>query len=133
MRSTGIADQSIAHGAGTPIWRPDTTAQPLMPVSNADEFERQTLTEPGDYVALFGARWCAPAYRLADRLAEIADRHPITGLWIDVDALPVLAKRYQVTALPAMVLLRNGQVIAHRIGDLDTDVLEDWIAGAGPT
>jgi thioredoxin-like negative regulator of GroEL len=114
-------------------WNGDTASQPLASVVEADSFERLTLAEAGDCVALFGARWCAPAFRLAGRLAELADRHPMTALWVDIDTVPVLAQRYRVTALPAMVLLRNGQVIAQRLGELNAEDLEDWIAGAAPT
>jgi thioredoxin-like negative regulator of GroEL len=133
MRSTTPSDVRATRRAGAPVWKSDTAVQPLIAVADSDNFERQTLAEAGDCVALFGARWCAPAYRLAERLNDIAERRPLTALWVDIDDLPMLARRYQVTALPAMVLLRNGQVIAQRIGDLDTEALEDWLAGAGPT
>lgn len=133
MRSTSGSNARSARRAGTPVWNANTVVQPLLAVAQADNFERLALAKAGDCVALFAARWCASAYRLAGRLAELADRHPMTALWVDIDELPVLARRYQVTALPAMVLLRNGQVVAQRIGELGADDLEDWIAGAGPT
>lgn len=133
MRSTGDSNARSPRRTSNPVWNADNAVLPLPAVAEADSFERLTLAEAGDCVALFGARWCAPAYRLAGRLAELADRHPMTALWVDIDELPVLARRYQVTALPAMVLLRNGQVVAQRLGELGAEDLEDWIAGAGPT
>ncbi len=130
MRSTIQPDGRAAHGRGASIWTTQPVVRSLMPVAEPHDFERLALAEGGECVALFGARWCAPAYRLADRLADIADRHSLTALWVDIDELPVLARRYQVTALPSLVLFRNGQMLAQRIGELCIEDLEDWIAGA---
>lgn len=131
MRSTFQPDVRAPTDQGAAVWRTQTVVRPLMPVAEPHDFERLALAEGGECIALFGARWCAPAYRLADRLAEIAERRLLTALWVDIDGLPVLARRYRVTALPSLVLFRNGQMLAQRIGELGIEDLEDWIAGAG--
>lgn len=137
MRSILLPDGRLPDGRSAreqnaPIWKTQRSiVRSLVPVVDGDEFERLALADGSQSVALFGARWCSPAYRLADRLAEIADRHVFTALWVDIDELPLVARRYRVTAVPSLVLYRNGQMLAQRIGELTADDLEDWIAHAG--
>lgn len=131
MRSTTRPDVRAPRDRGAAAWRTQPVVRPLMSVAEPHDFERFALAEGGECIALFGARWCASAYRLADRLADIAKRQPLTVLWVNIDELAVLAHRYRVTALPSLVLFRNGQMLAQRIGELEIEDLEDWIAGAG--
>lgn len=82
-----------------------------------------------DCVALFGTSWFKPGARMAARVALLAERHALPAISIDVDEWPDLATRYRVTAVPSLLMLRGGEVVGRRLGEIKEQALEDWIVG----
>jgi thioredoxin 2 len=46
---------------------------------------------------------------------------------VDVDRVPGLAERYDVRAIPTLIVLRDGEVIARQIGAAPAGVLREWL------
>ena len=73
----------------------------------------QDLLEGSDIPVLvdFYATWCGPCQMMAPILeqvgASLRDRLQIVK--IDTDKYPNLASKYQIEALPTLVLFKNGQ------------------------
>ena len=68
-------------------------------------------------VVHFTARWCRPCVRVAAVLAELAGRHPaVRFAEVDLDARPEAAHRDAVLALPTVLLLRDGEIVARLDG-----------------
>ena len=73
----------------------------------------QDLLEGSDIPVLvdFYATWCGPCQMMAPILeqvgANLRDRLQIVK--IDTDKYPNLASKYQIEALPTLVLFKNGQ------------------------
>jgi thioredoxin-like negative regulator of GroEL len=82
-----------------------------------------------DCVALFGTSWFQPGARMAARVALLAERHALPAIAIDVDEWPDLATRYRVTAVPSLLMLRGGEVVGRRLGEIKEQALEAWIVG----
>ena len=60
----------------------------------------------------FWAPWCGPCKMIAPLLEEIADElgdRAIIGK-VDVDQEPDLAARYRISAIPSLLVFRNGQL-----------------------
>lgn len=91
--------------------------------------EFSEITEEFAIVDFF-ATWCGPCKRLSPFLESIQTEYPTVGFYkIDVDESEDLAEKYKVSAMPTVLLVRNGQELRRIIG-LDTEeiknVLEEY-------
>lgn len=81
-------------------------------------FDEEIAASPIPVLVEFGAEWCHPcklmAPVLADVAAEWADR--LRVLTVDYDAEPALAARFEVMAVPTLLVFREGQVAARLVG-----------------
>lgn len=73
------------------------------------ETERTVLVD-------FYADWCGPCQMMAPVVAELAAEVEATVLKIDVEAVPSVAARYDVTAIPAFVVFEDGDVTDRLVG-----------------
>ena len=77
----------------------------------------------------FWADWCAPCKAMApiyERAAE--DLEPAYRfVTLDTEAEPELAARYQIRAIPTVMVFLHGQVLAQRPGAVDRRTLESWL------
>lgn len=65
----------------------------------------------------------APIYeRAADRLES-----EFRFLKVDTGAEPELAARYQIRAIPTLMLFHKGRLIAQKPGAVDGATLESWL------
>lgn len=106
------------------------TSTPIPIVTERSAINRLLQKGAPDCIALFGASWFRPNKRIAEQLARRAGRHALATAAIDIDEAPDLADRYSVTAVPSLLLLREGQVISRRLGEINETALDDWIAVA---
>ena len=87
----------------------------LLHINKVEEFEN--AIKEGVVLADFFATWCGPCKMLSPLLEEVANENPnITILKIDVDELGQLASRFGVQAIPTLVLFKNGQQVATKLG-----------------
>ena len=92
----------------------------------------QDLLEGSDIPVLvdFYATWCGPCQMMAPILeqvgANLRDRLQIVK--IDTDKYPNLASKYQIEALPTLVLFKNGQPAERIEGVLQAQQLIDHLS-----
>ena len=104
----------------------NTTTKPCKAQSQSD-FAAAIRTGETGHLVVFGTPWSSSTRRFEAQAARLARRHGVGMLAIDVDECPDLARSYRVVATPTLLLFRNGQLAARRIGELGDDDLEDWI------
>ncbi len=76
----------------------------------------------------FWAGWCGPCRMFAPVFEAAAKKHPdIVFGKVDTEAEPVLAASFQVQAIPTLVVLRDGILLAAQAGALPASALEDLI------
>lgn len=86
--------------------------------TSAANFSRDVLSSPVPVLVDFYADWCGPCRMLApvlDRLAkEFSGKARIVK--VNVDEEPGLAAQFQVSSIPALVFLVDGEVVAQSAG-----------------
>ncbi len=93
----------------------------------SENFEA-ALNRPGTLLVDFWAGWCAPCRSFAPVYDRVAARYPdaVFGK-VDVDAEPELAEKYQVSAIPTLMVVRDGVVLHAEAGALPERALDKLV------
>ena len=80
-------------------------------------FAREVLQSSTPVLVYFWAEWCCPCKTIAPVLDELADQYEnrVTIGKVNIDEEPALAAEYGIRAVPTLLLIRQGEVIADRI------------------
>jgi len=100
----------------------------LKQVSDAS-FEADVLKADQPVLVDFWAEWCGPCKQIAPALDEIAKEMDgqVTIAKINVDQNGGIPSKYGVRGIPTLMLFKNGQVAATKVGALSKTALQDWI------
>ena len=81
-------------------------------------FQQEVLQSSIPVLVDFWATWCGPCQALAPTLDEIADDYQgkIKVVKIDIDQNPESAAQYNVRSIPTLLIFKNGNVEASKIG-----------------
>ena len=98
-------------------------------VSDKD-FDAEVINSQKPVVVDFFAEWCGPCKAMAPALDQVATEmsEQVTVAKIDVDANPEITTKYQIQAMPTLIMFKGGEVIGRHTGALiQKSKLEDWI------
>ncbi len=78
----------------------------------------------------FWAEWCGPCKAIGPVLEEISDKKSgsISIVKLNIDENPLTPQKYNVRGIPTLLIFRNGEVVAEKMGALPKSQLEDWIS-----
>jgi len=79
----------------------------------------------------FWAEWCGPCKMIGPALEEIADElgEKVTIAKINIDDNPDAPARYGVRGIPTMILFKNGEPAATKVGAAPKSALKGWLEG----
>ena len=79
----------------------------------------------------FSAIWCGPCKMLAPIMEELSEEMAgeVEFYNADTDENMDLALANKVTSIPALFLLRDGQIVDRMIGFQSKQALKNWIGG----
>lgn len=99
-------------------------------IINRDNFEEKVLKSDKPVILDLWASWCGPCKMLAPVVEELSETHPevLVGK-VNVDEEPELADRFGVTAIPMLVLVKNGEVAKTAVGYQSRQQLEEALLG----
>jgi cytochrome c-type biogenesis protein len=88
-------------------------------------FEEEILKSEIPVIVDFWAEWCGPCKMLSPVLDEIAAEKAgvVKVCKVNVDEAPELAQQYGISSIPAVFLIRNGNISARAIGYMSKDAL----------
>ncbi len=99
----------------------------LLEVTGAS-FEKEVLQSDRPVLADFYADWCGPCKMLRPILEEISDdRQDVKVVSINIDEEDELAEQFDVSAIPCVVLIKDGMEVDRSVGLKPREALEELL------
>jgi thioredoxin 1 len=102
----------------------------MKPIAVTDSnFDAEVLRASGPVLVDFWAEWCGPCRMIAPFLEDLATdmAGKVTVAKINIDENPQTPMKYGVRGIPTVILFKDGQVAATKIGALPKSKLYDWV------
>lgn len=79
----------------------------------------------------FWAEWCGPCKMIGPVIEAIGEeRSDVVVGKVDVDTNPELSFKYKVRSIPTVIVLKNGEVVAKKVGGTSKANYEKMLAEA---
>lgn len=91
-------------------------------------FEKEVLQSDRPVLADFYAEWCGPCKMLRPILEEISDdRQDVKVVSINIDEEDELAEQFDVSAIPCVVLIKDGMEVDRSVGLKPREAIEELL------
>ncbi|MBR3838901.1 MAG: thioredoxin [Clostridia bacterium] len=84
---------------------------------NNNNFEHEVLKSDRPVLLDFYADWCGPCKMVSPVVDQIAKEHPEYKIVkVNVDEQPELASKFNVMSIPALFVVKNGEIVNKSVG-----------------
>ena len=94
-----------------------------------DSFENEVLQSSAPVLVDYWAEWCGPCKMIAPVLDEIADEYEgrVKLAKLNIDDNPNTPPRYGIRGIPTLMLFKDGEVEATKVGAVSKSQLTAFI------
>ena len=95
-------------------------------------FDEEVINAEVPVLVDFWAEWCGPCKMIAPILSEIADDYAgkVKVCKLDVDANPDIPPKFGIRGIPTLILFKDGNAEATKVGALSKSQLNEFVAAA---
>lgn len=99
-------------------------------ILNVNDSNFHETIDANEYVLVdFWAEWCGPCKMIAPILEEIADEYHerVQVVKVNIDQNPETPSKFGIRGIPTLLLFKNGDVHATKVGALTSNQLKDFL------
>jgi thioredoxin 1 len=101
----------------------------VIHIESTEQFQKEILTNPGLSIVDFWAERCGPCRMLGPIIEQLAEEYKDVKIAkVNVDQNQELAGAFQVSSIPVVYFIKNGQVIERIVGVNPATVYKEKIA-----
>ena len=100
-------------------------------VKKVDQSQFDEVRKSKAAVVDFSATWCGPCQMLAPILDELSGEVDSVDFYnVDVDENHDLEREFRIMNIPAVVALKDGQIVGQQIGFVPKEDLKNFVEGS---
>ncbi|WP_290612560.1 thioredoxin TrxA [Arsukibacterium sp. UBA3155] len=103
-------------------------SEQILQVSD-DSFETDVLKAEAPVLVDFWAEWCGPCKMIAPILEDVAVEYSgkVSIAKVNIDQNPNTPPKFGIRGIPTLLLFKNGQVAATKVGALSKTQLKEFL------
>ncbi|XP_002127772.2 putative thioredoxin-2 [Ciona intestinalis] len=134
MNVNNTSSLSLHHNFHTSTTRLHPGDQKLETATNfhiqdEDDFKARVLMAKIPIIVDFHAEWCQPCKTLGPNLEKEVDKYggKVMLAKVDVDDVGEVAMEYEISAIPTVILFKNGEQVSDFKGNVDDATLAAFV------